>query len=73
MDSRLWSESLPEPQASGKFVLSARKHFGCLKTQLAMLLEHEFSFVKLAIAVPLREKHPKTPFVVRPQTFRVQS
>ena len=36
MDSRLWSESLPEPQASGKFVLSARKHFGCLKTQLAM-------------------------------------
>ena len=69
MDSRLWSESLPEPQASGKFVLSARKYFGCLKTQLAMFLcslEHEFSFVKLAIAVPLREKHPKTPFVVRP-------
>lgn len=40
MDSRLWSESLPEPQASGKFVLSARKHFGCLKTQLAVNLRN---------------------------------
>ena len=60
MDSRLWSESLPEPQASGKFVLGASKH------NLLCSLEHEFSFVKLAIAVPLREKHPKTPFVVRP-------
>lgn len=66
MDSRLWSESLPEPQASGKFVLSARNISGASKHNLLCSLEHEFSFVKLAIAVPLREKHPKTPFVVRP-------
>jgi len=39
---------------------------GASKHNLLCSLEHEFSFVKLAIAVPLREKHPKTPFVVRP-------
>ena len=36
MDFRLWRKSLPSLQASGKFVLSARIYFGCLKTQLAM-------------------------------------
>ena len=36
MDSRLWSESHPEPAGERQVVLSARIHFGCLKTQLAM-------------------------------------
>ena len=36
MDFRLWRKSLPSLQASGKFVLSARIYFGCLKTQLAI-------------------------------------
>lgn len=51
MDFRLWRKSLPSLQASGKFVLSARIYFGCLKTQLAMFLcslEHEFAFIKLS-------------------------
>jgi len=47
MDSRLWSESHPEPAGERQVVLSARIHFGCLKTQLAITAGNEFTFVKL--------------------------
>ena len=62
MDSRLWSESLPEPSGERQVVLGLPESFRAAQNTI----EHEFSFVKLAVAVPLREKHPKTPFVVRP-------
>ena len=36
MDSRLWSESLPSRQASGKLFWGCPNRFGLPKTQLAM-------------------------------------